>query len=85
MQMSTRDLDAIPGAYTAVRPMPNLEIGTGAIGTLQGKYAYILSCIDRETLDKAANELGKGLTSNPGFARVSTDIYVSTPQTSVEY
>ncbi|MDR2436298.1 MAG: efflux RND transporter permease subunit [Puniceicoccales bacterium] len=85
VQMSTRDLYAIPGVYTAIRPMPNLEIGTGAIGTLQGKYAYILSCIDRATLYKAANELVKVLSSNPGFARVSTDIYVNTPQASVEY
>jgi HAE1 family hydrophobic/amphiphilic exporter-1 len=85
VQMSARDLYMIPGVYTAIRPVPNLEIGTGAIGSMQGKYAYILSSMDTAMLHKTANELVRVLSGNPGFERVSTDIYANTPQASVEY
>jgi HAE1 family hydrophobic/amphiphilic exporter-1 len=85
VQMSTRDLYMIPDVYTAIRPFPNLEIGTGAVGTMQGKYAYILSSMDTVTLYKVADELTKILRNNPGFARVSTDVYINSPQASVEY
>lgn len=85
MQQISKDLYMIPGIFAAIRPVPNLEIGTGAIGTMQGKYAYILSCMDTQVLHKAASELAKALQSNPGFARVSTDLYTNTPQIDIQY
>jgi HAE1 family hydrophobic/amphiphilic exporter-1 len=85
VRMSAGDLHMIPGVFTAVRPAPSLEIGSGTVGSMQGKYAYILSSMDTEILYKTAGELAKILSSNPGFARVSTDIYVNSPQASVEY
>ncbi|MDR0595647.1 MAG: efflux RND transporter permease subunit [Puniceicoccales bacterium] len=85
VQMSAGDLYMVPGVYTAIRPSPSLEISTGAVGTMQGKYAYILSSMDTATLYKVADELAKTLMKNPGFARVSTDAYLNSPQASVKY
>jgi HAE1 family hydrophobic/amphiphilic exporter-1 len=85
VQASMRDLFLIPGIYTAIRPSPSLEIGTSPTGNTQGKYAYILSSINTEILYKTAGELVQALSKNPGFERVSTDVYINTPQASIEY
>ncbi len=81
----SQDLNMIPGVFTSIRPIPNLEISSGAIGTLQGKYAYILSGLDTTVLYQAASELANALQKNPGFARVSTNLYINTPQLDIQY
>lgn len=83
-QMS-KNLGTIPGVFASVRPVPSLEISTGAIGTLQGKYAYILSGLNTDTLYKSASALANAMRKNPGFARVSTNLYINNPQLDIQY
>lgn len=81
----SKNLSAIPGVFVGIRPIPSLEISTGAIGTLQGKYAYILSGLNTKELYKAASDLANAMRKNPGFAQVSTNLYVNNPQLDVQY
>lgn len=81
----SQDLSTIPGVLTSIRPVPSLEISTGAIGNLQGKYAYILSSMNREELYDTASKLVEALRTNPGFERISTDLYINTPQVDIQY
>ncbi|MDR2777031.1 MAG: efflux RND transporter permease subunit [Puniceicoccales bacterium] len=84
-QMLMRDLYAVPGVLAFVRPMPTLSVNTGAVNTIQGKYAYILSGMDTDTLYKCAGELVGAMRQNPGFISISTDMLINSPQVSIDY
>ncbi|MDR1232945.1 MAG: efflux RND transporter permease subunit [Puniceicoccales bacterium] len=84
-QMLMRDLYAIPGVLAFIRPMPTLSVNTGAVGTNQGKYAYVLSGMDTNTLYKCAGELVGAMRQNPGFTSISTDMLINSPQVSIDY
>lgn len=81
----SKNLNTIPGIFCSIRPAPSLEISTGAIGTLQGKYAYILSGLNTDTLYKSASALAGEMRKNPGFSRVSTNLYIGNPQLDIQY
>ncbi|MDR2778748.1 MAG: efflux RND transporter permease subunit [Puniceicoccales bacterium] len=84
-QMLMRDLYAVPGVLAFVRPMPTLSVNTGSISTTQGKYAYVLSGVDVDAIHKCAGELVAAIRQNPGFISVSTDLFINSPQVSIDY
>jgi HAE1 family hydrophobic/amphiphilic exporter-1 len=84
-QMISRDLYAIPGVMAFLRPMPTLSVSTGAISTNQGKYAYTLSGVDANEIYKYTGALVSALRKNPGFSTISTDMFISNPQISIDY
>lgn len=81
----SRDLYAIPGVLSIVHPIPSLSISTGAISTNQGKYTYILSGVNAEEVYDCANKMVAEMRKNPGFASISTDLYIKNPQLSIDY
>ncbi|MDR1890875.1 MAG: efflux RND transporter permease subunit [Puniceicoccales bacterium] len=84
-QMLMRDLYAIPGTVAFVRPMPTLSVNTGAVSTNQGKYAYVLSGMDTDAVYKCAGELVAAMRQNSGFTSISTDMFINSPQVSIDY
>ncbi|MDR2737874.1 MAG: efflux RND transporter permease subunit [Puniceicoccales bacterium] len=84
-QMLTRDLYVIPGAMAFFRPMPTLSVSTGAVSTNQGKYAYSLSGVDADEIYKCTGGLVAAMRKNPGFSSISTDLFVNSPQISIDY
>ncbi|MDR3144413.1 MAG: efflux RND transporter permease subunit [Puniceicoccales bacterium] len=84
-QMLARDLYAIPGILAFLRPRPSLSISTGTISTNQGKYAYVLSGVEASEIHKCAGELAAAIRQNPGFSSVSTDLFVNSPQITIDY
>jgi HAE1 family hydrophobic/amphiphilic exporter-1 len=84
-QMLTRDLYAIPGIIAFLRPMPSLSVNTGTVSTNQGKYAYTLSGLDVNEIYECAGKLMGAMMQHPGFSSVSSDMFVSNPQISIDY
>jgi HAE1 family hydrophobic/amphiphilic exporter-1 len=84
-QMLARDLYAIPGVLAFFRPMPNLSISTGAVSTNQGKYAYTLSGVEPDEIYKCTGAMVAAMRQNPGFGSISTDLFISNPQVSIDY
>jgi HAE1 family hydrophobic/amphiphilic exporter-1 len=72
-------LSAIPGVFAFIRPLPVLQISTGAVAQAQGQYAYTLSGIDSEQVYDAAQKLIAKCYQFPGFASVSSDYFAATP------
>jgi HAE1 family hydrophobic/amphiphilic exporter-1 len=72
-------LSQIPGLFAFIRPLPVLQISTGAVAQAQGQYAYTLSGIDAEQVYAAAQALMAKCYEFPGFASVSADLFRSTP------
>ena len=88
------DLHAINGTFGFVHPQPVLSISTGAVPNLQGQFSYAISGIDPEETYKVAGQLIQALNGfkvtgpdgkqMPGFASLSSDLYVHTPNLEIE-
>lgn len=78
-----KELFMVPGVLALVRPLPALEINTGATENRQGQYAYALSGINSEELFKAAFALQMSMAQLPGMASVSSDLFMRSPQLRV--
>src|SRR5581483_1366127 len=77
-------LGTIPGAFPFLRPLPVLQISTGATNQNQGQYAYTLSGVDpNQVCDVSTKLLGK-LQAYPGFETISSDYFNNTPSLNVE-
>jgi len=72
-------LSSIPGLFAFLRPLPVLQISTGAVAQTQGQYAFTLSGIDANQVYDAAQKLIAKCYEFPGFASVSSDHFASTP------
>src|ERR1019366_6017583 len=64
-------LGAIPGVFAFLRPMPVLNISTGATNQNQGQYAYSLSGVNSQQAYDVAQKLMARLRQYPGFATIS--------------
>jgi HAE1 family hydrophobic/amphiphilic exporter-1 len=84
-QMLARDLYAIPGVLAFLRPRPSLSISTGTVSTNQGRYAYVLSGVEADEIHRCANELVAVIRQNPGFGSVSTNLFMNSPQLSIDF
>jgi HAE1 family hydrophobic/amphiphilic exporter-1 len=76
-------LGAIPGIFPFLRPMPVLNISTGATNQNQGQYAYALSGVDSQQVYDVSQKLMARLMQFPGFATVSSDYFAHTPNLEI--
>ena len=84
-QELTQQLYMIPGAMTFLQPMPNLQINTGTQNTNQGKYEFALTANNFEDLVAPAQQLQMEMMKNPGFASVSSDLFIQNPELSIDF
>ena len=77
-------LGAIPGVFAFLRPMPVLNISTGATNQNQGQYAYSLSGVNSQQVYDVAQKLMARLRQYPGFATVSSDYFANTPNLEID-
>jgi HAE1 family hydrophobic/amphiphilic exporter-1 len=76
-------LSSIPGVFPFLRPMPVLQISTGATSQNQGQYAYSVSGVNAEQVHDVAQKLMARLQEYPGFATVSSDFFNHTPNLEI--
>jgi hydrophobic/amphiphilic exporter-1 (mainly G- bacteria), HAE1 family len=76
-------LATIPGVFPFLRPMPVLNISTGATNQNQGQYAYALSGVNAPQVYGVAQQLMARLRQYPGFATVSSDYFANTPSLEI--
>ena len=76
-------LGAIPGVFAFLRPMPVLNISTGATNQNQGQYAYSLSGVNSQQVYDVAQKLMARLRQYPGFATISSDYFANTPNLEI--
>jgi HAE1 family hydrophobic/amphiphilic exporter-1 len=76
-------LAAIPGVFPFLRPMPVLQISTGATNQNQGQYAYSISGVNAPQVYDVAQKLMGRLMQYPGFATVSSDFFDHTPNLEI--
>jgi HAE1 family hydrophobic/amphiphilic exporter-1 len=76
-------IGAIPGVFAFLRPMPVLNISTGATNQNQGQYAYSLSGVNSQQVYDVAQQFVARLREYPGFATVSSDYFHNTPNLEI--
>ena len=76
-------LATIPGVFPFLRPMPVLNISTGATNQNQGQYAYSLSGVNSQQVYDVSQKLMARLMQYPGFATVSSDFFHNTPNLDI--
>ena len=76
-------LGSIPGIFPFLRPMPVLNISTGATNQNQGQYAYSVSGVNSQQVYDVAQRLMAKLREYPGFATVSSDFFDHTPNLEI--
>jgi hydrophobic/amphiphilic exporter-1 (mainly G- bacteria), HAE1 family len=76
-------LSAIPGVFAFLRPLPVLDISTGATNQNQGQYAYSLSGVNSQQVYDVAQKLMTRLAQYPGFATISSDYFAHTPNLEI--
>jgi len=70
----------MPGAIAALRPMPVIEISTGAVANLSGQYSYSISGIDPQEVYAAGDAMmGRMMASPEVFQSVVPDVFRNTP------
>jgi HAE1 family hydrophobic/amphiphilic exporter-1 len=78
-----KNLSSIPGIFAFLRPMPVLNISTGATNQNQGQYAYAVSGVNSEQVYDVAQKMMAKLREFPGFATVSSDFFDHTPNLEI--
>jgi hydrophobic/amphiphilic exporter-1 (mainly G- bacteria), HAE1 family len=76
-------LSSIPGIFAFLRPMPVLNISTGATNQNQGQYAYSISGVNAPQVYDVAQKMMGRMMQYPGFATVSSDFFNHTPNLEI--
>ncbi len=76
-------LSSIPGLFAFLRPMPVLNISTGATNQTQGQYAYAISGVDPEQVYDVAQNMMDRMRQYPGFATIISDYFNHTPNLEI--
>jgi len=76
-------LSAIPGIFAFLRPMPVLNISTGATNQNQGQYAYAVSGVNAAQVYDVAQKMMARMRQFPGFATISSDFFDHTPNLEI--
>ncbi len=84
MKQLSEKMAQIPGVLPYMQANPVLQISTGATGNSQGKFAYAITGIDREEVNRAARELMEKLRPYPGFLFINSDLKTQTPNLEIE-
>jgi len=70
----------IPGSFASLKPMPVIEISTGAVANLSGQYSYSISGINPDEVYAAANAMmGKLMAAQDVFSGIVPDFFSNTP------
>ncbi len=77
------EMAQIPGVMAFLQANPTLQIATGATGNTQGKFAYAISGIDVEEVNRVAEEFMNKLRAYPGFLFVNSDLKQATPNLEI--
>jgi HAE1 family hydrophobic/amphiphilic exporter-1 len=77
-------LSGIPGVLAFLRPLPVLQIATGATSQIQGQYAFSVSGVDPNQVYEVAGQLMGKLQGYPGFQSIGWDLYNNTPNLDVQ-
>ncbi|MBO0861182.1 MAG: efflux RND transporter permease subunit [Chloracidobacterium sp.] len=73
-----------PGVSAFLRPVPVLEISTGATNQNQGQYAFALSGVNPAQVYETAGRLMAEFAKYPGFMSVSSDFFNNTPNLDID-
>jgi len=73
-------LSSIPGIFAFLRPMPVLDISTGANQPESRQYAYAISGVNSQQVYEVAQNMMGRMRQYPGFATVSSDFFDHTPE-----
>ncbi len=76
-------IGTIPGIMAFLQANPVLQISTGATSTTQGKFAYAISGINGEEVNRVASDLIDKLRQYPGFLFVNSDLKLNTPSLEI--
>lgn len=79
-----KKINATPGLMAFLQANPVLQISTGATATTQGKFAFALSGLDSQTVNRAAQEMVAKLQKYPGFLFVNSDLRLNTPNLKID-
>ncbi len=73
-----------PGVFAFLRPLPVLEISTGATSLNQGQYTFSLSGVNPGQVYETAGKLMGKLGEYPGFMSLSSDLFNNTPNLDID-
>ena len=74
----------VPGVIPLIRPVPTLNIATGATSNTQGEFAFTMRGANPDVLYGAASQLLALLGKEPGFLQVSSDMRHQVPFLDVD-
>ena len=84
MAQLSAEMAKIPGLVPAMKANPVLQISTGATSVTQGQYAYAISGIDPDVVNKSAEKLIEKLRPYPGFLFINSDLKTKTPNLQID-
>lgn len=73
----------IPGILPLTRPVPVLDVSTGATSTNQGQYAYALNGTEPDEVYDAAQKMLAAMQKMPEMATVSSDMMLEANQLEI--
>jgi len=76
-----RTANAVPGIRIFFQPIQNINLGGRAS---KSQYQYTMQSNDTDALYRLAPEMREKISQLPGLLDVTTDLYVTNPQMSVE-
>src|SRR5207302_8576900 len=77
-------MGTVPGIIPLLKPNPVLQLSTGATANQQGQFAYAISGIDTKQVFDSASKLEARMHEFDGFASVSSDLFLHTPQLKID-
>jgi HAE1 family hydrophobic/amphiphilic exporter-1 len=78
------NLAGVPGIFSFLRPMPVLQISTGATNQNQGQYAFSISGVNPGQVYGVGTKLMTRFRQYPGFLSVSSDYFHNTPNLEID-
>ncbi|MEM1058783.1 MAG: efflux RND transporter permease subunit [Verrucomicrobiota bacterium] len=76
-------LEDIPGILPLTRPVPVLEVSSGATSTNQGQYAYSLNGTDPDEVYATGQKMLEEMRKMPEMATVSSDMMLDAAQLEI--
>ena len=76
-----RNANAVPGIRIFLQPIQNINLGGRPS---KSQYQYTMQSNDTDELYRLAPEMREKISQLPGLLDVTTDLYVTSPQVSVE-
>lgn len=84
MARMSQKMAQIPGIVPYLQANPTLQLSTGATSTTQGKFAYSLTGVNPDEVNKAAMDLLAKLRAYPGILFANSDLKLNTPSLQID-